>query len=96
MCSGCGHFSKKYVHVLMTLKQSRISSKFQCEVLMIHACVAIAALTREMLQVNLGRIYAAINFACPTMMNHLENVKLCHPAVARLGASPPNNKRAGP
>lgn len=51
MCSGCGHFSKKHVHVLMTLKQSRISSKFQCEVLMIHACVAIvAALTREMLQ----------------------------------------------
>ena len=50
MCSGCGHFSKKHVHVLMTLKQSRISSKFQCEVLMIHACVAIAALTTEMLQ----------------------------------------------
>ena len=93
MCSGCGHFSKKHV-LTDTHKQSRVSSKFQCEVLMIHAREAIAAALTKRLQP--GRIYAPINFACPTMMNHLtslENgkscvelccVELCRPSVVRF------------
>ena len=45
---------------------------------MIHAREAIAAALTKRLQP--GRIYAPINFACPTMMNHLtslENGKSC-------------------